>query len=137
MSLARMCHPALFEELEEFRPVESIFRSLLRNEAQAGITMSETDEALTVEVPVPGCHEEKIHVSFEKGSLIVKAEEQEEKKDVRYLVRSSRNYAFQIPIPSRIDENASPEATYKHGILSVKFPKSRAARPMKINVQSK
>ncbi len=101
-----------------------------------GVSIGETDEAVFVEVPVPGIQKEKIHLTYEKGSLLIKAEEDEEKSDVKYHLKSSRRYAYRIGIPTRVDEQASPEASCKDGILRVKFPKSRSARPMKIEIKS-
>jgi HSP20 family protein len=106
-----------------------------KGESCGGVTIGETDDAVVVEVPIPGVAKDRIEVSLEKGSLLVKAEEKEEKSEMKYHLRSERSYAYRIAIPARIDEQAAPEAQYRDGILKVKFHKSRSARPHKIEIK--
>jgi HSP20 family molecular chaperone IbpA len=126
--------------LEEFEPLTSLLnnfaaiQSSSRNES--GVSIGETDDSVFVEVPVPGIQRDKIHLTYEKGSILIKAEEEEDKTDVRYHVKSSRRYAYRVGIPARVDEQAAPEAHLKDGILKIKFHKSRAARPIKIDIKS-
>ncbi len=120
--------PALFEELENSAPI-----SLVRGN---GVTMGETESTIFVELPVPGCNKENIEITFEKGHLLVKGNETEEKTDVNYLLKASRQCAFQVAIPRRVDDQSSPEAVFKDGILRVEFKKSRSERPCKIEIKS-
>ncbi|HEY4255114.1 MAG TPA: Hsp20/alpha crystallin family protein [Chlamydiales bacterium] len=122
------CLPLFFDNLEEFR-----INNFFQTETLPGVNMSETADDILVEVPVPGCTEDQIQITYERGALLVSAQEIEEKKeDRKYLLRSERAYSYRIPLPSRIDEQSQPEASYEHGVLKVKFPKSKANRPMKI-----
>lgn len=130
--------PTIFDELEEFVP-GLINRHWPAVNTKNDVTIGETDEAVFVEFPIPGIPKDKIQISFDKGSLLVTAEDEEEKKedrkDVKYHCKSSRRYSYRVAIPARIDEQATPEATYKDGILRVVFQKSRAARAHKITVK--
>jgi len=124
--IARHCFPnTFFEDLN----------TLFETDNLPGVNIAETDEAIFVEVPVPGCAEDKIQITYENGMLSVTAEEAEAPEPMKYLLKSSRKYAYRIPIPERIDDQVQPEASYTNGILKVVFPKSKAARPMKISVK--
>jgi len=102
--------------------------------------IGETDESILVEVPLPGVSKEQIHLGYENGFLTVKAEEKENGDD-KFSFKScrtyvhSRTYDYQIAIPTGVDEQAAPEAQFRDGILRVRFPKSRAARPYKIEIK--
>ena len=126
--------PTFFEEIEELSPFLGLLNRNFNSSLRSDVTIGETEDSIFVDLPLPGCDKEKIQITYEKGSLLVKAEEEEEKSDVKYHVKSSRNYTYRVPIPTRVDEHATPEATYKDGILRVKFQKSRSARPLKITI---
>ncbi|MDE3045139.1 MAG: Hsp20/alpha crystallin family protein [Verrucomicrobiota bacterium] len=138
----RLCLPSFVEETDD-----SFIRFLKQwtvptkseSVVQTGVTIAESEDAVTVEAPVLGVNKENIQITYEKGFLLVKAEEEEEKveekKRVKYHLKASRQYVYHIPIPTRIDEQVSPEASYKDGILRVKFLKSKSARPQKIAIQ--
>ncbi len=119
--------PTLFDELELVNR---------ENQAKSGVRIGETSNALFVELPIPGVDRESIEVTYKKGVLTVRAQEKEESSDVKYLVRSSRQYAFQVGIPSSVNESSAPEATYKEGILKVVFEKTKHEQPLKISVRA-
>ena len=126
--IARHCFPDLFENVF---PIGNLSEAC----------MAETDEAIFVKVPIPGCSEEKTQITYEQDTLFIKAEEQEvpEEEQVKQQLKSSRythsrKYAYEIPISARIDEQTPPKAVYKNGMLYIALPKSRANRPIKISV---
>jgi HSP20 family molecular chaperone IbpA len=123
--------PTLFNKLEHCTPL-----TLVNKPCGNGVTMGETEASIFVELPVPGCTKENIEISYEKGQLLVKAQESEAKAEVSYLLKAHRQYAFQIAIPRRIDEQVAPEAIYKDGILHVAFQKARASNSSKIVIKS-
>lgn len=123
--------PRLFEELENCAPT-----SLMTKSRGHGITIGETEDSIFVEIPVPGCNKEDIQITFEKGQLLVKAEEPVSKGDVNFLLKASRQVAFQVAIPRRVDDQSVPEAIYKDGILRVSFQKARADRSCKIEIKT-
>ncbi len=126
--------PTYIDEIEEFKPLVEFLNRTASPIKSNDVTIGETEEMVFVDLPLPGCDKEKIQLTYEKGSLLVKAEEEEEKNGVKYLVKSSRSCSYRIPIPTRVDEQATPEASYKNGILRVSFQKSRSARPLKIAI---
>jgi HSP20 family protein len=128
--------PTIFDEIEEFKPLVGLLNRAVGSPIKSSdVTIGETDEMVFVDLPLPGCDKEKIQITYEKGSLLVNCEEEEEASGgVKYYVKSSRSCSYRIPIPVRVDEQAVPEASYKNGILRVSFQKSRSARPLKISI---
>src|SRR4051812_19048460 len=88
----------------------------------SGVNLYENDEAMIVEAPVPGIKHEDIKIFFDRGGLSIEAKAVEDKKEVKYHIKSSQSYSYWIPLPAgRVDENRSPEASCKDGILKVAF----------------
>jgi HSP20 family protein len=103
---------------------------------QTGITLYEDESAFHLEAQVPGVKAEEIQMSFENGNLYIEAKPTEEKKDVKYYYKTSRNFSYEIPLPEGIDESQIPDAICKDGILKISFIKTKSIQPRKINVKS-
>ena len=105
------------------------------------VDVRETDEAIEVKAELPGMGEDDIQVSLDRGALTLQGEkrsEKEEETDGRtYRECTYGSFHRQIPIPCEIDEDRV-EAAFRKGVLSVKLPKSAAAkeRAKKIAVKS-
>lgn len=102
---------------------------------QSDVSISEDEEHVYVRAHVPGIKPDQIHVTFEKGVLWIKAEAQEEEKGEKYLYKASTSFSHRIPVPIPVDEQSSPQAVCKNGVLKISFLKSRASRPMKISIK--
>jgi HSP20 family protein len=125
-------YPTLLDELVHNK--KRLFPALTEREAD-GCSLYEDDDHLYLEAEVPGIQRENIHVTVEKGVVLIEAESKEERKeDVKVHFQSTRHYSYRLVLPVRIDEQASPVATCKDGIVKVIFAKSRSAKPMKIAV---
>jgi HSP20 family protein len=129
----------IFDEVAPFRgffaPLKELAAPL--KERDAGISLYEDDDAVYLEAPVCGVKPEDIQVTFDRRGVSIEGKAAEEQSNVRYHLKSSRNVSYWVPLPSgRIDENGKVEATSKDGILKLVFPKSRAAKPLKIAVKS-
>ena len=101
-----------------------------------GVSLYEDENAIYLEAPVPGIKPEDVKIFYDKGGLSIEAESKEEKKEVKYHYKAASNFSYWVPLPAgKVDENASPEAVCKDGILKVTFTKSRASKPLKISVK--
>ena len=101
-----------------------------------GVNLYENEDSIIAEAPVPGIKHEDIKVFFDKGGLSIEAKAVEEKKDVKYHLKSSQSYSYWVPLPAgRVDESKTPEANCKDGILKITFQKSRASKPLKIEIR--
>lgn len=119
MSLALL--PRFFEE--EFSKV-----------ATYNVGIYEDENAFIVKAPLPGIKREEIEVSLKDHLLTIEGETVEEKGPHIHRPLANR-YAYQVTLSEKVDENGSIEAQLENGILTVKLPKSRVAKPLKIVVK--
>ena len=131
--------PSLFVELQKLCDPHSSWNesALMKNEI-AGLSLAENEDHIFLEAPVPGIKPDQIQISIEKGIVWIKAEApaEEVKKDVKVHFKTERGYSYRIPLPTRIDDQAPPEAVCKDGILKITMANSRACKPIKINVKA-
>lgn len=126
----------LFEELTPFRGVFAPWKEMAQSNQPGGISVYEDEESVAVEAMVPGVKPEEIQVTFDKGGVSIEAKSVEDKRDVKYYIKSSSSYSYWVPLPSgKIDEHARPEAVCKNGIIKISFKKSRSSKPFKIDVK--
>lgn len=120
--------PSLFNDEDEW-----ITSSVTPN----GLSVSEDDKKVYIEASLPGIDPKNIEVTYQDGYLWVRGESQEEKEEARkYYRQASRAFSYRVAVPGEIDENSEPEASYKHGIMTVAFNKSAKSEPKKIQVKN-
>ncbi|WP_028465447.1 Hsp20/alpha crystallin family protein [Nisaea denitrificans] len=90
--------------------------------------MKEGDSEITITTELPGMGEEDVEVTVKSGTLTVKGEKSEEKKDEKdnYHLTERRYGKFQrsFKVPDNIDE-AKIKAAFDKGVLTIKMPKSK------------
>ena len=103
------------------------------------IAMTETGDAIVVEVSMPGVDPESLEVTVSDGDVRIKGErvrEVEERGEGYHRVeRSYGSFAHTIPLPCKvITEDIT--ATYKAGLLRLSMTKREPARScgVKVNV---
>ncbi len=88
----------------------------------------EKDKSFEIRAELPGVEESDIDLRVMDDAVILKAEKREERKegeeDGNYYVSECRYGSLQrvIPLPAGVDA-AEADATFKKGVLTVKFPK--------------
>lgn len=128
--------PSLFDwDWEEDRWF-SLFNDTGSNLA-SGLSVSEDDEHVYVEAAVPGVDPDKIEVTYDKGILWIRGEQEQKKEDKarKFYRRAASSFSYRLAVPGEIDTNKEPEAIYKNGIMKVIFDKIPAAQPKKIAVK--
>lgn len=102
-----------------------------------GLTVSEDDTKVYVEAAVPGIDPKSIEMTFQDGYLWVRGESKEEEKDAKrkYYRKAAKSFSYRVAIPGDVDEHQEPEASYKHGIMTVAFTKAQKAQPKKIQLK--
>jgi HSP20 family protein len=95
------------------------------------LDVSETDKEITISAELPGMEPEDIDISLEQNMLTISGEKQaeEEEKGKRFyrVERSYGSFYRSIPLPAEVDENKI-EATFKHGVLKIRMPKTVEAQ---------
>lgn len=104
----------------------------------SGVSISEDDKNIYVAAGLPGVDPKNIEVTFEDDYLWIRGEvaEEEADKKKKYLRRSMQSFSYRVAVPGDVDMAIEPEATCKHGVMTVKFVKSPKSQPKKIAVKS-
>jgi len=112
-------------------------RSLGHYIDHSDISLSEDQGHIYVEAAVPGVSPDEIQIDYDKGILCIKADKREEMQDKerKFYRKTNRHFFYQIPVPGRINEKESPEATCKDGMLKVCFSKLEEPQKKKICVK--
>lgn len=89
-----------------------------------GLSIYEDENHVFVEAFLPGIPSDKIKLSFDSGCLSIEGEKKEEEINRKYHKKASSSFYYSTAVPSYIDESKEPEATYKDGVMKVKFFKN-------------
>lgn len=104
----------------------------------SGLTISEDDKKVYIEAAVPGIDPNKIEVTYDKGVLWIRGnqEQKDEDKKRKFYRQASSAFSYRVAVPGNIDENAEPEASCKNGIMNVKFNKLPEMQPKRISIKT-
>ena len=104
------------------------------------IDVYETPSELVVKAHVPGSESKDVHISFERGTLTIQAHltsdaEKEEAKNWRWHYREMwyGDVTRTLTLPPMFDAEKA-EASFKNGVLMLRFPKTEAAKPREIPI---
>ena len=108
---------------------------------RAALDMSETDEAITLKVDLPGMERDKLSIDLEDNTLRITGQKEatDEKKDdkgrVVHRERSFGSFSRSVALPRGVSES-DISAEYKDGVLTIeiKKPSPSAATPSKIKI---
>jgi len=103
----------------------------------SGLSVSEDDKHVYVEAAVPGIDPDKVEVTYDKGVLWIRGEQEQSKqdKDRKFYRRASSSFSYRMAVPGEIDMSKEPQATCKNGVMKVTFDKVPEAQPKKITVK--
>ena len=102
------------------------------------LQLDETDDEVLATVEMPGFDKDEFKVEIEGQRLIVRGEKkasQEENRDSWHCRRSAYGSfyrAAQLPCEVEVDHCS---ASYKHGVLGVRMPKTAEARKRRTHIQ--
>ncbi|MBV9844785.1 MAG: Hsp20/alpha crystallin family protein [Kutzneria sp.] len=97
--------------------------------------VSETDEAYLVEVDLPGVKREDITIDLVGNELTVSGELKEMEREgwFRRRTRRTGRFEYRVSLPHDVDTDKI-DANLADGVLTVRVPKSEAAKPRRITV---
>jgi len=103
------------------------------------INMVEAENEYEVTIDLPGLKPEEVNLELREGGLWITGERREEKEEKgKTFHRMERRYgSFRrvIPLPEAVKEE-KVEAEFRHGVLTVKLPKSEKIKPKHIEVKA-
>ena len=97
--------------------------------------VSETDDAYTVEVELPGVRKDQINVELNDRELVISGEITEPQNGHRRHrgTRRTGRFEYRTYLPGEVNADAVT-AQLSDGVLTVTVPKSEAAKPHKIEI---
>jgi HSP20 family protein len=123
--------------------MDDLFRFPLTEIAQSAYPLadvSETADAYTVTVEIPGLKKDDIELTVRDNTLSLRFSKEEQKKEegrtYRHMERSYGTFERHFPFATAVDPS-KVKAKYTDGILEVTLPKTEEARPRKIDVEIK
>ncbi len=128
----------IFQELEQLlQPVDAANVNRGAVGTYHAIDLYETDDAVVLEMAIPGVTEENLDISVEGRQLTIRGSSEEafEKSDRRYWLKgiSHGDFSRTVAVPSGIDANAI-DAHIDQGVLTVTMPKAPEALSRKIAI---
>ena len=99
--------------------------------------MEDEDENIVVRAEAPGFEADDFDICVEDGRLIMRAAKKVETKDDKGKVQETREQECyeSVSLPASIEKD-KVDATYHNGVLTVKLPKTPAAKAKRIPVKN-
>lgn len=102
------------------------------------VDISETDEGFIVTADVPGITSEDIKITVSNNVLTLRGEKknvrEESKENFHRVERVYGSFERTFSLPSSVDSD-NIRASYRNGVLEVKLPKSKEAKPQEIKIE--
>jgi HSP20 family protein len=136
--------PALFNNGSVESQVDRLFDDAIRAVSECSeswdptCNISEDSEGFTVQMALPGIEPSQIDVQVENHVLRVNGKRKSETSEqTRWYTRSIPDGVFScsFKLPGHVDHEKSM-ASYKHGVLTITFPKREEAKPRRIMIES-
>ncbi len=129
--------PNIFEDLDEFcNAFSGCCSGPSCQKSTEGLSISEDEERLYIDAPLPGTKPEEVEVTIDqkKRQLQICGKNQNERENVKYHMKGSQCYCYEIPLSNEIDLDSKVEAVSKDGILRLTLPKNKGHKPLKVDV---
>lgn len=89
----------------------------------SGLSVYEEGDAIFIEASLPGLSSEEVEVYQDHGYIVIEGKKQEETQERKYYRKASRAFCYRLPVPAAAEKDTDPEATYKDGLMKLKFKK--------------
>jgi len=104
------------------------------------VDITERDASLTIAVDLPGVRPEDVEITHENGVLTIRGEKHEagmasdEPGRYHLVERAAGAFGRSFQLPKGLDESKI-DATYDHGVLTVRIPKAARPQPTRIEIK--
>lgn len=121
--------------LSDFSVSGSPFKHWARESFRPEVRVHQEENAVKVEVVIPGVDPDRLSLSIEDNTLILSGDKprwagSEKRNDDE---RDEDTFKRAIALPVKVDADQTT-AEYIHGVLRITLPKAEAAKARKINV---
>jgi HSP20 family protein len=103
------------------------------------VDIYETDDAVILKAELPGVSKDDVSVEVHQNTLLLRGQRKHEAevKEENYhrVERVYGTFQRSFVLPTMVDQE-KVQATYNDGILELRLPKSEAAKPRRIAIQS-
>ena len=103
------------------------------------VDIYETDDALVLKAELPGVSKDDVSIEIHQNTLILRGQRKHEAevKEDRYhrVERAYGTFQRSFVLPTLVDQE-HVQASYTDGVLELRLPKSEAAKPKRIAIQS-
>ncbi|MEW6422806.1 MAG: Hsp20/alpha crystallin family protein [Deinococcota bacterium] len=131
-----------FREIEELtQRMDRAFGSAMSTQVSRlapPVDVHEDDQGLELTLDLPGVSPDNIQIEAENQTLTVQAERKYSRQEGRTAHRVERAYGTFVrtfSVPAKYDLS-KVEATFDHGTLTIRVPRSEAAQKRSIQVRS-
>jgi HSP20 family protein len=133
-----------FREFEDLytqmgRWMDSVVGRLDQNAAWSPLAdVTENEDAYLVEVDLPGVKRDDITIDLVGNELVVAGElkEKERRGLLRHRTRRIGQFSYRVTLPDGVDAD-KVDASLNDGVLTIRVPKSEAAKPRRITISGK
>ncbi len=106
-------------------------RRSTRNGFIPTVNVYETEEAVNIEMEIPGIEKDELDIDLSDGVLTVKGEKKDEREDksrnYHLYERTFGSFSRSFRIPDNVDQDQA-KAKYEEGILKIELPKKEEAK---------
>ena len=103
------------------------------------VDIYETDDALVFQADLPGVSKDEVSIEVHNTTLILRGQRTHDAavKEEHYhrVERASGAFQRSFVLPTMVDQE-KVQATYHDGVLELRLPKSEAAKPKRVAIQS-
>jgi HSP20 family protein len=128
--------PSAFWRFPADRPFWDGDDDLMPSPAAGGVSISEDDKHVYVEVALPGIDPKDTEITFDRGLVWIKGETRQEEPKRKYYRKALSAFSYRVAVPGELDPTKEPEASCKNGVMTVMFAKSPSTQPKKITVKA-
>lgn len=141
MTLTRYTRmPSMFRDFDEF--FRDFTAPVVEDDRAAGLVppadVIENEKSVELKLDLPGVDPEQIDVKLDGNLLTITVERKNERTaQSKGWIRQERTwgtFARSFTLPNTLD-GTKPEATYRHGVLTVTLPKKEEVLPKTLKVK--
>lgn len=121
------------------RTVGNVLRSQSQEKFMPSMDLSETAEQYELSLDLPGVKPDDVKIELHDGKLTVSGKRvtvtDQKEKSYHRVERSSGSFLRTLNVGTEVDADKI-EATYDHGVLHIRLPKTVKQQPKKIEIRT-